>query len=231
MTRARHRNLIRSSGSLALAGLGSLIACLTCTEPSRSQTVFLNPTTGSWFDDDNWSAGVPNSTENADVINGGTAQLAGGGTGQANILTVDAPSRVEVFSGSTLILSSSAGDGAITLEGGTLVSRSGAANPTFAAGIVATSSGGTIDSSNDQLRITGVISGDATSALTLVDTGSNTGFYTITFLSGANTIAGTLTVDHNAVSAAAENVFGVGTFLVTATGNADMGGYDQRIIA
>lgn len=207
----------------------SFVSFLATRAPSHAETVFQNPGIGSWFDDSNWSAGEPNSTTNAAVTNGGTAQLATGGTGQALTLTVNAPSQVEVFKNSTLILSSSAGNSVITLEGGTLVSRSGAANPTFATGVAATSSGGTIDSSNDQLRITGVISGGANSFLTLTDTGSNTDFYTITFLSGSNTIAGTLIVDHNAVSAAANDVFGLGTLSITATGYADLGGYDQHI--
>lgn len=91
-------------------------------------TNWTNSGTGSWFTDTNWNSGVPTSTTNANVTNGGTAQVDGGGAGVANLLTIGNLSTVQVTGGSTLSLTAGATIGLGTLS---VVNGSLTGNVTF----------------------------------------------------------------------------------------------------
>lgn len=99
----------------------------------QAQSVWTNPGAGDWFDAGNWSAGVPDSTDDADIGNDGTARLSSGGAAAADIylgraagesggLVVDAGGVLDT--GNFYV--GYAGDGSLTIRnGGTLHSTTG----------------------------------------------------------------------------------------------------------
>ncbi len=70
---------------LSFVLLGPLLF-LALTKLSQAQTVW-TAQTGDWFTATNWSAGVPSSTTDAQIINGGTAQITTGAAA-ANTLEI-----------------------------------------------------------------------------------------------------------------------------------------------
>lgn len=70
-----------------LAKMAALILALSLIAPAigMAQTIWTNGT-GDWFVGTNWSAGVPNSSTQAQINNGGTAQITTSGAAAASIL-------------------------------------------------------------------------------------------------------------------------------------------------
>lgn len=60
---------------LCIESFALALAFLWTASPAFAQTVWVDDI-GEWFDSDNWSAGVPNSAIDAQINNGGTAQIA-----------------------------------------------------------------------------------------------------------------------------------------------------------
>ncbi|PYK10777.1 MAG: hypothetical protein DME65_08870, partial [Verrucomicrobia bacterium] len=65
----------------------ALILTLLLVTPTvgMAQTIWTDGT-GDWFLGTNWSAGVPNSSTQAQINNGGTAQITTSGAGAASVL-------------------------------------------------------------------------------------------------------------------------------------------------
>src|SRR5207237_8109997 len=94
----------------------------------RSQTVWTNAS-GDWFSPANWSADVPNSSIDAQINNGGTAQIGSAGATTANLYLgftgVDSGNLLVTGSGairnSNLLAVGHGGKGIVTVQnGGTL---------------------------------------------------------------------------------------------------------------
>ena len=96
--------------------IAMLLTPLAAAAVAAAATDWTNTGTGSWFTDTNWSSGVPTSSRDANVTNGGTSQVDGGGAGAANLLTVGGLSTVQVTGGSTLSLTAGASIGVGTLS-------------------------------------------------------------------------------------------------------------------
>src|SRR5206468_1159830 len=82
--------------SLRISMLGSALACalLVVSPPAAAQMqTFWVDGTGDWFNAANWSAGVPNSNVDAEIDNGGTAQVTAPGAAALDVdLGFNAPS-------------------------------------------------------------------------------------------------------------------------------------------
>jgi autotransporter-associated beta strand protein len=92
--------------------------------PLKAQTTDWSTGTGSWFTPGNWDNGIPSpATANSNVINGGTAQIAGGAANTGNTLTISGGSTVDLQAGGsltagTLVLGN---NGTLLLSGSTAV--------------------------------------------------------------------------------------------------------------
>jgi hypothetical protein len=62
-----------------VTGCFALVAFAICTSPALAQTTTWIDSTGDWFNVANWSSGVPTSSIDAYVNNGGTAQINSAG--------------------------------------------------------------------------------------------------------------------------------------------------------
>ena len=94
----------------------------------RAQTIWTNAS-GDWFSPANWSADVPNSSIDAQINNGGTAQIGSAGATTANLYLgftgVDSGNLLVTGSGairnSNLLAVGHGGKGTVTVQnGGTL---------------------------------------------------------------------------------------------------------------
>jgi hypothetical protein len=66
------------------------VAVLCMSRPGWADTVWQG-TTGDWFDPTNWSVEIPTATDNADITNGGTAQISTGENAIDLSLTLGGP--------------------------------------------------------------------------------------------------------------------------------------------
>lgn len=113
---------------LALCLTATVLAAVSSVSSLSAQTVWTDGT-GDWFDSGNWSAGVPNSSTNAQINNGGTAQITTNGA-QANTIYLG-------FGSSDSGTVSISGSGNLSENGIFFIGESGA-------GIVNVTSGGAI---------------------------------------------------------------------------------------
>ena len=72
------------SGIKSIACFAAALALFSTASTSFAQTIWTDGT-GNWFTPGNWSAGVPNSTTDAQTNNGGTAQIFSGGAAAQNL--------------------------------------------------------------------------------------------------------------------------------------------------
>ena len=89
MKRSTHSTYLagRFARNRLLAKTAALILGLSMIVPATgvAQTLWIDGT-GDWFVGGNWSAGVPNSSTQAQVNNSGTAQITTSGAAAASIL-------------------------------------------------------------------------------------------------------------------------------------------------
>ena len=229
------RRRFGASGRVAgLLGSSAILSLLP--GPTLAQTAWQTYGTGSWFDRSNWDAGVPTSTTDATVDNGGTAQVDSGpegATGRANLLTIGSGSMVSVINGSRLAVEAVIGEGTITLDRGLLQTPATAGGFGYiTTGVVIGGGGGTIDNNNGALSISGNISGAG--ALVFRSTGgTDTGsadFGTSVVLTGTNSYSGGTTVRYGAqIQVGADNALGSGALQVDAGGVVDLTGFSQSV--
>src|SRR5262245_43403994 len=63
-------------GAPAHLAIGALVITLACAHSGWAQTTFwVAPGVGNWYLAGNWGNGLPNATTDAQINNGGTAQL------------------------------------------------------------------------------------------------------------------------------------------------------------
>ena len=104
----------------------ALFALLLASPPAFSQTTAWTDGTGNWFTPANWSAGVPNANTDAQINNGGNAQITSSGaeTGGLEI-------GVGVQDSGTL---STSGSGDLQTGGLMYIARSGTGNLSISSG-------------------------------------------------------------------------------------------------
>src|SRR5690348_13608123 len=74
------RNWVLAKTAALILFFSALVPCI-----GEAQTVWTDGT-GDWFLGSNWSAAVPNSSTQAQINNGGTAQISASGAAAASIL-------------------------------------------------------------------------------------------------------------------------------------------------
>jgi hypothetical protein len=92
--------------------------------PLQAQTTNWSTGTGSWFAPGNWDNGIPTpATTNSNVINGGTALIAGGAANTGNTLTISGGSAVDLQAGGSLTAGTVVlgNNGTLLLSGSTAV--------------------------------------------------------------------------------------------------------------
>ena len=198
-------NILKSGG--AMQRRGSLRAVLMVTTALTASALVSTPahasnwtgTIGDWFDPANWNSGVPTSGDQANINNGGTAQIGADGAAVSSIwigqnagqsgtlevtgpdVTLTAPSGVYVgFSGSgTLDISS----GGVVNNGGAVI------------GVTSTGSGSvTVDGEGSALNSAGfTVGNDGEGALDITNGGYV--FSTSSSIGSGSTGSGTATID------------------------------------
>jgi len=107
--------------------VGVLVVVLSAgllATPLKAQTTDWSAGTGSWFTPGNWDNGIPSpATANSNVINGGTAQIAGGAANTGNTLTISGGSTVDLQAGGSLTAGTVVlgNNGTLLLSGSTAV--------------------------------------------------------------------------------------------------------------
>ena len=77
MRTIRVRIIVLRSSVLRLLGLAAAAILLLSSSPARADITWTLTTTGDWSSGGNWSGGVvPTATDNADILNGGTATIS-----------------------------------------------------------------------------------------------------------------------------------------------------------
>jgi autotransporter-associated beta strand protein len=110
-----------------VAQVGVLVVVLSAgllATPLKAQTTDWSAGTGSWFTPGNWDNGIPSpATANSNVINSGTAQIAGGAANTGNTLTISGGSTVDLQAGGSLTAGTVVlgNDGTLLLSGSTAV--------------------------------------------------------------------------------------------------------------
>jgi hypothetical protein len=109
-------------------GLSGMLAVVlsagSLSTPLRAQTTNWSTGTGSWFTPGNWDNGIPTpATANSNVINGGTAQIAGAAANTGNTLTISGGSTVDLQAGGSLTAGTVVlgNNGTLLLSGSTAV--------------------------------------------------------------------------------------------------------------
>jgi autotransporter-associated beta strand protein len=83
--------------------LAVVLSAGALSTPLHAQTTNWSTGTGSWFTPANWDNGIPTpATTDSNVINGGTAQIAGGAANTGNTLTISGGSTVDLQAGGSL---------------------------------------------------------------------------------------------------------------------------------
>src|SRR2546425_1182686 len=93
-----------------------IFSLLLLAVPALAHTVWTDGI-GDWFTPSNWSAGVPNFVDDAEINNGGTAQIGSPGAKAGNLYL-----GVGTFDSGNLLIS---GSGILTNSSGLLVGLSG----------------------------------------------------------------------------------------------------------
>ena len=101
---------------LTLIALVPFLTLTLLTTPRRRVGVdSTRPGSGDWFESDNWDNGVPDSSLRADVINGGSAEIAAGDA-TANWLQVEGGSTVAISGSSALAITNADNAGAAKIR-------------------------------------------------------------------------------------------------------------------
>jgi hypothetical protein len=123
--------MLRARGVARAAAAIGIAAVLLGASGAKAQTLWNNPGTGDWFNAANWTAGVPTSSKNAYIDNGGTAQIAASDAkgltyvGYTTNTGVGAVIQTGGTNTSITLGYNSGSQGTYTLSGGSLGSLSG----------------------------------------------------------------------------------------------------------